>query len=165
VRRYTLEVSGKAHVIDVEELSADRFRVFLEDRELVVRLSSSEDLAEAVISPAIAPPHAPPLPYRPAAPETLEPVPRLAPPALPPQPHLPEDGFRPELCAPMPGTVVSVQASAGEAVQHGQVLLKLEAMKMTNAIKSPQDAVVGEVRVAPGQSVGYGDVLLTFREK
>jgi biotin carboxyl carrier protein len=43
-------------------------------------------------------------------------------------------------------------------------VVKLEAMKMTNAIKAPQDAVVAEVRAQAGQAVGYGDVLVVFQE-
>ena len=46
----------------------------------------------------------------------------------------------------------------------GQLVVKLEAMKMTNAIKAPQDAVVAEVRAQAGQAVGYGDVLVVFKE-
>jgi biotin carboxyl carrier protein len=75
-----------------------------------------------------------------------------------------EDGFRPELAAPMPGTIVSVHVAAGERVSTGQLVVKLEAMKMTNAIKAPQDGVVAEVRAQAGQSVGYGDVLVVFQE-
>jgi biotin carboxyl carrier protein len=89
---------------------------------------------------------------------------KATPPALPAQPHLPQDGFRPELTAPMPGTVVSLHVAEGERVAAGQVVLKLEAMKMLNAIRAPQDAVVAELRAAAGESVGYGDVLVVFRE-
>jgi urea carboxylase len=42
------------------------------------------------------------------------------------------------------------------------VLLKLEAMKMVNAIKAPHDGIISEVRVQPGESVGHGYVLVTF---
>jgi biotin carboxyl carrier protein len=168
VRRYTVEVGGVAHVIDVEETARDTFEVQVGGKEYKVRLASAHDVAEAVISPEIAPaddaePPAP-APYRPAAPETLPPLVPASLPALAAQPHLPEDGFRPELTAPMPGTVVSVHVAAGDRVAAGQLVVKLEAMKMTNAIKAPQDAVVAEVRAQAGQAVGYGDVLVVFKE-
>jgi biotin carboxyl carrier protein len=89
---------------------------------------------------------------------------KAAPPPLPAPPDAPDGGFRAELKAPMPGTVVSIHVAAGERVSAGQTALKLEAMKMLNAIKAPQDAVVAEVRVEAGESVGYGDVLVVFRE-
>jgi biotin carboxyl carrier protein len=173
MRRYTVEVGGKTHVIDVEETARDTFEVHVGDKEFKVRLASAHDLAEAVISPEIAPaegdedtpsPAPAPPPYRPAAPETLPPLAAKAPPALAAQPHLPEDGFRPELTAPMPGTIVSVHVAAGDRVAAGQVVVKLEAMKMTNAIKAPQDAVVAEVRAQAGKAVGYGDVLVVLKE-
>lgn len=170
MRRYTVEVGGVAHVIDVEETARDTFEVHVGGKEYTVRLASAHDVAEAVISPEIAPAEpddadAPaPAPYRPASPETLPPLVPASLPALAAQPHLPEDGFRPELAAPMPGTVVSVHVAAGDRVAAGQLVVKLEAMKMTNAIKAPQDAVVAEVRAQAGQAVGYGDVLVVFKE-
>jgi biotin carboxyl carrier protein len=170
VRRYTVEVGGKAHVIDVEETARDTFEGHVGGKEYTVRLASAHDVAEAVISPEIAPaepddadPPAP-APYRPAAPETLPPLVPASLPALASQPHLAEDGFRPELAAPMPGTIVSVHVAAGDHVAAGQLVVKLEAMKMTNAIKAPHEAVVAEVRAQAGQAVGYGDVLVVFRE-
>lgn len=175
MRRYTVEVGGKTHVIDVEETARDTFEVRVGDKEYAVRLASAHDVAEAVISPEMAPAEAdddapstaapPPAPYRPAAPETLPPLAAKAPPALASQPHLPEDGFRPELAAPMPGTIVSVHVSPGNHVKAGQLVVKLEAMKMTNAVKAPQDAVVAEVRAQAGKAVGYGDVLVVFKEE
>ena len=163
MRRYTIEVGGRRRVIDVEELSADRFRVVLDGQELDVALSAAEDVPEAVISPEIVPARAPADAYRPPPAESLEPVPATAPPPLPSRPPLPHDEFRGELQAPMPGTVVSVHAAPGDTVPRGHVLVKLEAMKMTNALRAPCEAVVAEVRVGPGQAVGYGDVLMTFR--
>ncbi len=170
MRRYTVEVGEASHVIDVEETARDTFEVHVGGKEYKVRLASAHDLAEAVISPEMAPaePEEEAAPtaaaYRPPAPETLPPLVPASLPALAAQPPLLEDGFRPELTAPMPGTIVSVHVAPGERVSAGQLVVKLEAMKMTNAVKAPQDAVVGEVRVKPGQSVGYGDVLVELRE-
>ena len=170
MRRYTVEVGGRAHVIDVEETARDTFEVRVGGKEYEVRLASAHDVAEAVISPEMAPaePEEEASPtaahYRPPAPETLPPLVPARLPALASEPHLREDGFRPELAAPMPGTIVSVHVAAGDRVSTGQLVVKLEAMKMTNAIKAPQDAVVAEVRAQAGQAVGYGDVLVVFKE-
>ena len=51
------------------------------------------------------------------------------------------------------------KVAAGETVQAGQVLVLLEAMKMENEIASPIAGRVRDVRVAPGDAVGLGDVL------
>ena len=64
--------------------------------------------------------------------------------------------------APMQGTIVKVLVSEGDAVEAGQALLVLEAMKMENHINAEQDGTVQEVRVAAGDNVGTGDVLVVI---
>ena len=55
--------------------------------------------------------------------------------------------------APMPGKVVKLVASEGQAVKAGDVLLILEAMKMQNEIPADSDGTVKKFNVAAGQSV------------
>ena len=62
----------------------------------------------------------------------------------------------------MPGRVVLVQASPGDAVKAGDVLLVIEAMKMELALKSPRDGIVAEVRAAAGEFVEADAVLATL---
>lgn len=64
--------------------------------------------------------------------------------------------------SPMPGNILSVKASAGQAVKKGDVLMILEAMKMENEICAPQDGTIASVQVAAGDSVESGDVLVTM---
>ena len=64
--------------------------------------------------------------------------------------------------SPMPGNILSVKASAGQAVKKGDVLMILEAMKMENEICAPQDGTIASVQVSAGDSVESGDVLLTM---
>jgi biotin carboxyl carrier protein len=64
--------------------------------------------------------------------------------------------------AAMPGKVVRVLVAAGEAVEAGQGLLILEAMKMQNELKSPRAGVVAGVRVEEGATVTSGQVLVTL---
>jgi glutaconyl-CoA decarboxylase len=163
VRRYTVEVGGRVRVLDVDELSAERFRVVVDGQELEVRLRSAEDVAEAVISPEIVPhaPHTSTTAFRPLpaaalpALRTTSPPPLAAPPALPGE----DAAF---VRAPMPGGIVGVRVQAGDRVTRGQVLVELEAMKMLNPVRSPRDATIAEVRVKAGESVGFGHVLVTF---
>jgi biotin carboxyl carrier protein len=63
------------------------------------------------------------------------------------------------LVAPMPGSVVRVEAAVGDAVAAGQVLVVLEAMKMEHSVRAPHDGVVAEIDVSPGQQVDQGTVL------
>ena len=60
---------------------------------------------------------------------------------------------------PMQGTIVRVLVSVGDAVEVGQSVCVLEAMKMENAVNAEKAGVVKEVRVAAGDSVGGGDVV------
>lgn len=64
--------------------------------------------------------------------------------------------------APMPGTVVNVVVSAGQAVKAGDDLVFIEAMKMETPVKAPQDGTVATVEVAKGESVDSGKVLVTL---
>ena len=61
--------------------------------------------------------------------------------------------------APMPGTILKVNVSNGQAVKKGDVLFVLEAMKMENEIMAPCDGTVSAVSVANGASVENGTVL------
>ncbi|HVN50565.1 MAG TPA: acetyl-CoA carboxylase biotin carboxylase subunit [Acidimicrobiales bacterium] len=60
---------------------------------------------------------------------------------------------------PMQGTIVKVLVEVGHAVEIGQTVCVLEAMKMENNITAEAAGTVTEVRVAPGDSVGSGDVV------
>ena len=64
--------------------------------------------------------------------------------------------------APMPGTVVNVVVSVGQAVKAGDDLVFIEAMKMETPVKAPQDGTVATVDVAKGESVDSGKVLVTL---
>ena len=67
-----------------------------------------------------------------------------------------------ELHAPMPGLVLTILVEPGQAVQAGDGLIVLEAMKMENELRAQHDAVVAEVHVEPGEAVGKNALLLTF---
>ncbi|HXQ75627.1 MAG TPA: acetyl-CoA carboxylase biotin carboxylase subunit [Acidimicrobiales bacterium] len=60
---------------------------------------------------------------------------------------------------PMQGTIVKVLVAPGDAVEVGQTVCVLEAMKMENAINAEKAGTVKEVRVSAGDSVGPGDVI------
>lgn len=64
--------------------------------------------------------------------------------------------------APMPGKILDVKASAGQAVKKGDVILLLEAMKMENEVVAPEDGTIASINVASGDMVEAGDVLATL---
>lgn len=62
--------------------------------------------------------------------------------------------------APMPGRMVAVRVSVGDAVTAGQEVAVMEAMKMELSLKSPRDGVVAELRAAVGEFVEADAVLI-----
>ena len=62
--------------------------------------------------------------------------------------------------APMPGLVVNIPVALGDAVERGQTVAVLEAMKMENDLSSPRSGVVKEIKVSQGQAVNQGQPLV-----
>ena len=67
-----------------------------------------------------------------------------------------------KVTSPRPGTILSVNVAAGDAVKRGQVLMILEAMKMENEIMCPCDGTVASVSVTKGAAVESGTLLCTI---
>ncbi|WP_420148740.1 biotin/lipoyl-containing protein [Spirosoma sp.] len=67
-----------------------------------------------------------------------------------------------DLKAPMPGLIVGINAQPGESVNKGDSLLVLEAMKMENVLKAAGDGTIKAIRIAKGDRVEKGQVLIEF---
>src|ERR1700730_12366812 len=67
-----------------------------------------------------------------------------------------------QMRAMMPGRVLSVSVKPGDEVQAQQGVLVIEAMKMENELKSPKAGKVVEVKVAAGQTVEKGELLIVI---
>ena len=61
--------------------------------------------------------------------------------------------------SPMQGTVLAVAVADGDAVESGQLLCVVEAMKMENEIVAPRGGVVRDLTVTPGHSVSSGQLV------
>ncbi len=87
--------------------------------------------------------------------------------ALVEQPRFPETQHQAaagSLLAPMPGTVVRVEARPGEPVHAGQVLVVLEAMKMEHPVRAPHEGTLAQLNVSAGQTVDMGTVLAVVED-
>ena len=97
----------------------------------------------------------------PAAAPVAAPVAAPAPPAAPaPAAAAPVAGDA--VTAPMPGNILKVNVTAGQAVKEGDVLVVLEAMKMENEILAPKACTVKQVLVSKGATVDTGATLVVL---
>jgi propionyl-CoA carboxylase alpha chain len=69
------------------------------------------------------------------------------------------------LLAPMPGTVVRIAVAEGDAVEAGQTILVLEAMKMQHTVTAPRAGTVTRMSVQPGAQVAAHEVLAVVEEQ
>ncbi len=67
-----------------------------------------------------------------------------------------------QVAVPMQGTIVKVLVEVGQAVESGQTVVVLEAMKMENQIQADRAGTVKEVKVAAGATVGAGDIVVVI---
>ncbi|MBP7202172.1 MAG: hypothetical protein KBA32_03120 [Propionivibrio sp.] len=139
MRRYRLKVGEREFAIDVQEQTADRYAVSVGGEAYEVTLAEDANPSAVSIAP------------RPTV-------------ALPPSRPAVTAGGKGALTAPMPGVILEVKVKAGDAVERGQPVAVLDAMKMHNTIASPQTGVVAEVLVAAGQTVDHGELILKYRE-
>ena len=108
--------------------------------------------AGGAAAPAAAPRAAAPAPAPAAAPP--------APAAAPAAPAKAAGAGEQSVDAPMPGKIIEVKVSVGQAVKAGDTLLILEAMKMQNEIAAPANGTVKAINVSAGQSVKVRDALV-----
>ena len=66
------------------------------------------------------------------------------------------------LSAPMPGMIVRYAKQVGDAVDEGETVVVLEAMKMENALPAPASGTIKAINYSSGDSVAKGDVLLVI---
>ncbi len=117
-----------------------------------------DKLVEIEVAAAAAPAPAAEAPKpAPAAPKA-EPAPAPAPKAAPAA--APAGGTK--ITSPLPGSVIKVLVSEGQAVKKGDTLLTLESMKMENAIMAECDGTVSKIAVTAGQNVMQDDLLVVI---
>jgi len=66
--------------------------------------------------------------------------------------------------SPMPGIIVAVRVSEGQAVRQGDKVIILESMKMENELRAPCDGIVTHIHVSAGANVDKDQVLIVISQ-
>jgi len=67
------------------------------------------------------------------------------------------------LLSPMPGLLTQIAVTVGQEVKAGEILAKIEAMKMENVLKAERDCVVENLLAKPGESLAVDQAIVAFR--
>ena len=67
------------------------------------------------------------------------------------------------LLSPMPGLLTQLAVVVGQEVKAGEILAKIEAMKMENVLKAERDCIVEKVLAQPGESLAVDQVIIAFK--
>ncbi|MFH1141127.1 MAG: biotin/lipoyl-containing protein [Chloroflexota bacterium] len=144
---FRLSVRGKAYTVEVEDISHSPVIVRVNGETYEVQLEEAPDVA-ARVEPAEAPVVTPAQPQ--ASREQVPATGQVGTAAAPPR----------AVVSPMPGKVLSVKVKPGDMVKRGDEVCVIESMKMQQSVKSQQNGRVKAVRVAEGQAVSTGQVLI-----
>ena len=131
--KYKVTLNGRTYEVEVEAGKA----MLLDEYEAIV-------------------PSAPAAP----APVAAAPVAAAAPAAAPAAAAAPVAGEA--VTATMPGNILKVNVTAGQAVKEGDLLVVLEAMKMENEIFAPKSGTVAQVLVQKGSTVDTGATMVVL---
>jgi propionyl-CoA carboxylase alpha chain len=67
------------------------------------------------------------------------------------------------LLSPMPGLLTQIAVTVGQEVKAGEILAKIEAMKMENVLKAERDCVVEKLLAKPGESLAVDQAIIAFK--
>lgn len=151
MRTYKLSIDQKPYEIEVKAFNLQEATLRVNGKTVVVKV-------DEIINPqALLQTQTENTPPPKAAAPKAAPKPAPARPATQPAP---EPAAGSAVKAPIPGAILTVDVSEGDTVESGQLLLKMEAMKMENQIKSAQAGKVTKILVQPGDAVAQGQDLI-----
>lgn len=148
MKEFAFKLNGAEYKCAVEQIEAGKAQVTVNGKVYEVETEAAAPAPKPVAKPAPVAPK----PAAPAAPKAEAPKPAA--------PAAPAAGI--QVKSPLPGSVIKVLVSEGQAVKKGDTLLTLESMKMENAIMAEADGTVKQIAVTPGQNVMQDDLLIVL---
>ena len=147
MKEFTFKINGAEYKCAVEEIEAGKTQVTVNGKVYEVETEAPKAAPKAAPAPKAVPA---PKPAAPAAPKAEAPKAAAA----------AAGGV--QVKSPLPGSVIKVLVSEGQAVKKGDTLLTLESMKMENAIMAEADGTVKQIAVSAGQNVMQDDLLVVL---
>ena len=148
MKEFAFKINGVEYKCAVEQIEAGKAQVTVNGKVYEVETEAAAP-AKPVAKPA-------PVAPKPAA------APAAAPKAEPKANSQEPTAKGQQVKSPLPGSVIKVLVSEGQAVKKGDTLLTLESMKMENAIMAEADGTVKQIAVTPGQNVMQDDLLIVL---
>lgn len=149
MKEYKYKVKGAEYTVTINEVEGKMAKVEVNGIPFEVEMDRPMNMVHTpVVRPVAHVHHGPVQPAPTAAVAQQQPAPAV--------------GAGRPVRSPMPGTIVAIAVTNGQAVKKGDVVAVLEAMKMENNIKADCDGVVTAVCVNKGDSVQANSVLLTI---
>jgi glutaconyl-CoA/methylmalonyl-CoA decarboxylase subunit gamma len=150
MQSYRLFIDGVLYEVEIDDPFASPTEVVVNGERFLVA-DEDQRIQEAPAQAAV------------SAPVTSEPeaIEAPAPPVRPAAAAAPVAGSA-TVAAPMPGKVLAINVAVGDAVQAGDSVCTIEAMKMEMAVRATTVGTVREIRVSPGQAVRNAEVLVVL---
>lgn len=139
-KKFTFKINGREHSVQVEKIQENAATLSINGRRIDLEIIPEKrlDLApKLVMSQAI-----------------------QVPVARQPVTASPGTSDISAITAPIPGNILQILVKPGDPVEVGQIVLKMEAMKMENDIRATSAGTVKEIITAVGANVLEGDILI-----
>lgn len=150
--KFNITIGNKTYQVEIDDVSASPATVIVDGQMYSVAWEREATAAATAPEPRVA---------------ATQPAPRPTPkPAARPAAVVPSGkGELVKVTAPMPGKILQINVNPGDHVKFGQQVCSLEAMKMESGIQSTAAGIVVSVSVTAGQTVQYGDTLVTIEKQ
>jgi biotin carboxyl carrier protein len=146
MRTYKLTIANQKYEVEVKAFNLKEATLVVNGKSMQVKVNEVTSSTPSLIAGTAAAPR--------SAPMSAPVAPRVA------------DGPGPApsggnaVRAPIPGAILTVNVAVGDTVEAGQLIVKMEAMKMENQIKTTRAGKVTAVCVKPGDAVAQGQDLV-----
>jgi len=153
--KYEITIDGSKFVVSVGDVSVSPVQVVVNGEQKAVAFRNAAAAAPMFVAPETTPAMAPASP--PAVAPTLEQEPE------PVTPVVPAGAAEGQIVtAPMPGKILSITVTVGDAISEGDTVCTLEAMKMEMPISCTASGTVQAIHAQVGATVAFGDPLVTI---